>query len=188
MQDTNRPIYLSIPFDTFEEMTKVDVTKFTAQDQKGLTYLSWQGATYLLKKYFPTLALAYERSPDGTPIHTVAEGDGYTGYVLLHLVDTATGLSTPSHYFPCYKAFGAISNPTAYHYNTAIVRGYARLVAITTGLGFSLYLGDDTDIQEVSGTAVTKTKVTSNKSPDGDFAAHSKSPAKRQATIPGLDY
>lgn len=177
MQSTNLPCYLSIPFDTFEEMAKVDVSKFTCQDQKGLTYLSWQGATYLLKKYFPTLALDYERSPDGTPVHKVLNPDQaeYSGYVLIRLVDTASGLCTPSHYFPCYKAFGAVNNPTAYHYNTAIVRGYARLVAITTGLGFGLYLGDDTDIQEVSGGTTAPVK-----SPAGAI--------KRQTTVPGLDY
>jgi len=158
-------------------MCAVDVSKFTCQDQKGLTYLSWQGATYLLKKYFPTLAFDLERSPDGTPIHTVAS-EANSGYVLIRLVDTATGLCTPSHFFPCYKAFGAIANPTSYHYNTAIVRGFARLVAITTGLGFKLYMGDDSDIQEVSGGTTTK-------APAAKAPAYVRKPA---ANIPGIDY
>jgi hypothetical protein len=60
------------------------------------------------------------------------------------MINMETGIKSGRTYFPCMdNRFNAIENPTAVDYNYAVQRGTAKIIAINTGIGLKLYVGED---------------------------------------------
>lgn len=124
----------------FIELYEENVTKYT--EKKGnLTYLSWSYAQKKGRELDPDFNWELIPKNDETLVHD--------GMVLVQI----TFKGKPyRHYFPIldYKN-KAIANPNGFDINTAQMRGMAKLFAMVSGYGLSLYTGEDISGQGESG-------------------------------------
>jgi len=94
------------------------------------SYLSWAHATRLLKERHPELSV---------DVVSVEHG-----YVILQMLNIQSGAESGKTYFPCMdNKFNAIADPSVTDLNYAVQRGTAKIIAINTGIGLKLYVGED---------------------------------------------
>ena len=119
---------------TFEDRYNYDVKKLGMVEKKGkFDYLSWAYAQKLAKIFDEKSTWRIIKNDDGTFIHN--------GFLLLEM--TFLG-QTEQHFFPIIDHYNKpIQNPNPYQINTSQMRGFAKLFAMVSGFGLSLYVGED---------------------------------------------
>lgn len=104
------------------------------------TYLSWAHAIRLLNMHCPNVMPAVDLP---CPIYM---GDGNTAYISCYLMNGEKGVRTPSIFFPIMdNMFKALQEPDSVDVNKSIQRGITKAIAIYTGIGLKLYMGEDVD-------------------------------------------
>jgi hypothetical protein len=119
---------------TFEDRYNYDVKKLGMVEKKGkFDYLSWAYAQKLAKIFDEKCTWRIIKNDDGSFIHN--------GFLLLEM--TFLG-QTEQHFFPIIDHYNKpIQNPNPYQINTSQMRGFAKLFAMVSGFGLSLYVGED---------------------------------------------
>lgn len=119
---------------TFEDRYNYDVKKSGMVEKKGkFDYLSWAYAQKLAKIFDDKSTWRIIKNDDGTFIHN--------GFLLLEM--TFLG-QTEQHFFPILDNYNKpIKNPNPFQVNTSQMRGFAKLFAMVSGFGLSLYAGED---------------------------------------------
>lgn len=131
-----------ISLTVFQNNYALDVSKYveTRGGAFQASYISWAHCISLLKLNHPNLAVEVIESGDGTPSFFV----GDTAFVKVRIINEDDGKASPVHFFPVMdKKFNAIKNPTCTDINYSIMRAKAKVIAIVTGLGLSLFAGED---------------------------------------------
>lgn len=149
--------YISIAPQEFEDNYNLDVSSYVKKYPKGgLEYIPWFGALYLMKKHYPTFTFEVE-TWDGKPVCYVT---GDTAFVSVHIVDTATGFRSHSSHYPVMKGFNhnAEIEPDSRAINDCIQRAKVKVLAELTGIGFSLWLRQDDEIDDVSPVPTRETR------------------------------
>lgn len=119
---------------TFEDRYNYDVKKLGMVEKKGkFDYLSWAYAQKLAKIFDEKSTWRIIKNDNGSFIHN--------GFLLLEM--TFLG-QTEQHFFPIIDHYNKpIQNPNPYQINTSQMRGFAKLFAMVSGFGLSLYVGED---------------------------------------------
>jgi len=119
---------------TFEDRYNYDVKKLGMVEKKGkFDYLSWAYAQKLAKIFDEKCTWRIIKNDNGSFIHN--------GFLLLEM--TFLG-QTEQHFFPIIDHYNKpIQNPNPYQINTSQMRGFAKLFAMVSGFGLSLYVGED---------------------------------------------
>ena len=119
---------------TFEDRYNYDVKKLGMVEKKGkFDYLSWAYAQKLAKIFDEKCTWKIIKNDNGSFIHN--------GFLLLEM--TFLG-QTEQHFFPIIDHYNKpIQNPNPYQINTSQMRGFAKLFAMVSGFGLSLYVGED---------------------------------------------
>ena len=119
---------------TFEDRYNYDVKKLGMVEKKGkFDYLSWAYAQKPAKIFDEKCTWRIIKNDDGSFIHN--------GFLLLEM--TFLG-QTEQHFFPIIDHYNKpIQNPNPYQINTSQMRGFAKLFAMVSGFGLSLYVGED---------------------------------------------
>ena len=108
---------------TFEDRYNYDVKKLGMVEKKGkFDYLSWAYAQKLAKIFDEKCTWRIIKN--------------YNGIFVLG--------QTEQHFFPIIDHYNKpIQNPNPYQINTSQMRGFAKLFAMVSGFGLSLYVGED---------------------------------------------
>ena len=119
---------------TFEDRYNYDVKKLGMVEKKGkFDYLSWAYAQKLAKIFDEKCTWRIIKTDNGSFVHN--------GFLLLEM--TFLG-QTEQHFFPIIDHYNKpIQNPNPYQINTSQMRGFAKLFAMVSGFGLSLYVGED---------------------------------------------
>ena len=119
---------------TFEDRYNYDVKKLGMVEKKGkFDYLSWAYAQKLAKIFDEKCTWRIIKNDNGSFVHN--------GFLLLEM--TFLG-QTEQHFFPIIDHYNKpIQNPNPYQINTSQMRGFAKLFAMVSGFGLSLYVGED---------------------------------------------
>ena len=119
---------------TFEDRYNYDVKKLGMVEKKGkFDYLSWAYAQKLAKIFDEKCTWRIIKNDNGSFIHN--------GFLLLEM--TFLG-QTEQHFFPIIDHYNKpIQNPNPYQINPSQMRGFAKLFAMVSGFGLSLYVGED---------------------------------------------
>ena len=119
---------------TFEDRYNYDVKKLGMVEKKGkFDYLSWAYAQKLAKIFDEKCRWRIIKNDNGSFIHN--------GFLLLEM--TFLG-QTEQHFFPILDNYNKpIQNPNPFQINTSQMRGFAKLFAMISGFGLSLYVGED---------------------------------------------
>lgn len=119
---------------TFEDRYNYDVKKLGMVEKKGkFDFLSWAYAQKLAKIFDEKCTWRIIKNDNGSFIHN--------GFLLLEM--TFLG-QTEQHFFPIIDHYNKpIQNPNPYQINTSQMRGFAKLFAMVSGFGLSLYVGED---------------------------------------------
>ena len=119
---------------TFEDRYNYDVKKLGMVEKKGkFDYLSWAYAQKLAKIFDEKCTWRIIKNDNGSFIHN--------GFLLLEM--TFLG-QTEQHFFPIIDQYNKpIQNPNPFQINTSQMRGFAKLFAMISGFGLSLYVGED---------------------------------------------
>ena len=119
---------------TFEDRYNYDVKKLGMVEKKGkFDYLSWAYAQKLAKIFDEKCTWRIIKNDNGSFIHN--------GFLLLEM--TFLG-QTEQHFFPILDNYNKpIQNPNPFQINTSQMRGFAKLFAMISGFGLSLYVGED---------------------------------------------
>jgi hypothetical protein len=125
----------------YSELRKIDVSKHI-EKKNGLSYLSWAWAVDTLLQNDPTATWEY------------GEPRMFGDTMMVFCTVTAFGVSRTAQLPVMDHRNRAISQPDAFSVNTAMQRVLTKAIAITTGLGLSLYAGEDVwqDEQQESAT------------------------------------
>lgn len=133
----------------FVEVKKVEGTskKTGKQYSYSLNYLSWAYAQKLGRIIDPEFKWKTLKNENGSLNH-----DGFVVVEMTFLGETQI------HNFPILDgANNAIARPNAFDINTAQMRGMAKLFAMMSGFGLSLYTGED--IRDLENTGTRKTQI-----------------------------
>lgn len=148
----------------FEENFKLDVTKYTETKGNGsfqAKYISWANAQFLLKTRHPELGVEFERGENGSPIFQHQS----QAFVLAYLTDGEK--RTPSTFYPVWdNSFKAINDCGVGEVNKAMQRATAKAIAVHTGLGLSLYVGED--LEDATPTQATNQSSTTKHNGSGE--------------------
>ena len=119
---------------TFEDRYNYDVKKLGMVEKKGkFDYLSWAYAQKLAKIFDEKCTWRIIKNDNGSFVHN--------GFLLLEM--TFLG-QTEQHFFPILDNYNKpIQNPNPFQINTSQMRGFAKLFAMISGFGLSLYVGED---------------------------------------------
>ena len=119
---------------TFEDRYNYDVKKLGMVEKKGkFDYLSWAYAQKLAKIFDEKCTWRIIKNDNGSFVHN--------GFLLLEM--TFLG-QTEQHFFPIMDNYNKpIQNPNPFQINTSQMRGFAKLFAMISGFGLSLYVGED---------------------------------------------
>jgi len=131
---------LRVPYTKKLEMMQVPVEHLVEERQgrgrKHLDYLPWVEAQLLLEEYFPTFEVNFVLSAEGVPYFK--DETGY--YVLAFILDTESGLETPAMFYPVMdNNHGPVSQPSMNQINMALWRASVKVIAVTTGIGLSIF-------------------------------------------------
>jgi hypothetical protein len=116
----------------FEELRKIDVYKLGLVEKKGkLDYISWAGAWDLLAKADPAATYTYDEARvlnnETVMVSTTVSALGKVQSMIMPVINYSNK---------------AIANPDAFQVNTAYQRCLAKNIAVISGIGLSLYLGE----------------------------------------------
>lgn len=116
----------------FEELRKIDVHKLGLVEKKGkLDYISWAGAWDLLAKADPEATYTYDEARilnnETVMVSTTVHALGKTQSMIMPVINYNNK---------------AIVNPDAMAINTSYQRCLAKNIAVISGIGLSLYLGE----------------------------------------------
>ena len=101
-------------------------------------YISWAIAQKLLRERHPTISVDFEKGEEGQPFHRLNDNI----FLLPFLTDGEK--RTPAIFFPVMdNRFGPIANPCVTDVNRAFQRATAKVIAVYTGLGLSLFTNED---------------------------------------------
>ena len=119
---------------TFEDRYNYNVKKLGMVEKKGkFDYLSWAYAQKLAKIFDEKCTWRIIKNDNGSFVHN--------GFLLLEM--TFLG-QTEQHFFPILDNYNKpIQNPNPFQINTSQMRGFAKLFAMISGFGLSLYVGED---------------------------------------------
>lgn len=119
---------------TFEDRYNYDVKALGLSKKKGnFDYLSWAYAQKLAKIFDEKSTWKMIKNTDGSFIHN--------GFLLLEM--TFLG-QTEQLFFPILDNYNRpIKNPNPFQVNTSQMRGFAKLFAMVSGFGLSLYANED---------------------------------------------
>lgn len=119
---------------TFEDRYNYDVKALGLSKKKGdFDYLSWAYAQKLAKIFDEKSSWRIIKNDDGSFIHN--------GFLLLEM--TFLG-QTEQLFYPILDNYHKpIMKPNAYNINTSQMRGFAKLFAMMSGFGLSLYANED---------------------------------------------
>jgi hypothetical protein len=135
---------LRLSFERWSELNRLDVSGYIKKKQ-SLDYLSWAVVERLLREHLPTFEVRFCLSDSGSPVFRLG-GEG-SGYLLPYLYETTSGKYTSPILFPVYdNRFGDADPESAAAVNKSMQRASAKLVAIETGIGFSLYSRIEEDL------------------------------------------
>lgn len=118
-------------------------------------YISWAIAQKLLRERHPTLSVDFEKGEGGQPLHRLNDNI----FLLPFLTDGEK--RTPAIFFPVMdNRFGPIANPCVTEVNRAFQRATAKVIAVYTGLGLSLFTNEDLeDLEETPGPGPVQPKA-----------------------------
>ena len=116
----------------FEELRKIDVHKLGLVEKKGkLDYISWAGAWDLLAKADPEATYTYDEARilnnETVMVSTTVSALGKVQSMIMPVINYNNK---------------AIVNPDAMAINTSYQRCLAKNIAVISGIGLSLYLGE----------------------------------------------
>jgi len=145
---------LHFPAEKFIECYQLDISRFV-ENKQGFDYLSWSYAVRFLAEHFPGIQVRFKEDDLDPPRPFTSLGDGKGAYVSPYLTD---GVKRTSHLF--YPVIDyrnkPIPDPNAMEVNTARMRGAVKAIAMYTGLGLSLYTGEDLPVDELKAKAVAR--------------------------------
>lgn len=151
---------LVIPFEEKQKNSavEVEIEKIPKKTRGGgtihLSYVPWLEARILLDRYYPNLVVDYK-------VGTDLSEEYY--YILLRLVEIAEEINKASSelFYPVMDyGHNNLKKPGTTDINTAIMRGSAKLVAIETGLGLSVYRRNQEDLLDYKEDKAQKTTNT----------------------------
>lgn len=119
---------------------QLDITKLveTRPGSFEAKYLSWANAQNLLRERHPTLCVEFEKNHQGTPVFE----HGNQAYLLVFITDGTE--RTPGIFYPVMtNSFDAVENPSVTQINKACQRATAKAIAVYTGIGLKLFVGED---------------------------------------------
>jgi hypothetical protein len=130
---------------TFQDLYNKDVSKYVEVKGSGryqASYLSWAFALKVLKENYPE---AYTETVfySGIPYLKTEVGYFVTTRIYLSLEDRKNSLGYDYTFPVLDNTYKAIKNPDVFHINTSIQRCLVKNIAVVTGLGLSLYSGED---------------------------------------------
>ena len=164
----------------FSSNYKVDVSKYVETINGGrfsAKYISWANAVLLLKTYHPELSVAFEKMADGSPVFR----DGENAFLQPYVTDGEK--RTASLFYPVMDSrHNAIINPNACEINKAFQRATAKAVSVFTGLGLSLFNGEDLPAPAEDG-AVSKSPTIEHKESKRNL--HGSPPLKSSGSFSG---
>lgn len=116
----------------FEELRKIDVHKLGLVEKKGkLDYIRWAGAWDLLAKADPEATYTYDEARilnnETVMVSTTVSALGKVQSMIMPVINYNNK---------------AIVNPDAMDINTSYQRCLAKNIAVISGIGLSLYLGE----------------------------------------------
>jgi hypothetical protein len=131
---------LIIPYEQWLKGYSIDVSNFI-EKKNNLDYISWATSEKLLRENFPNLIVDFERDSNGNYFF----GNPDIGYfVLPFMIDVKENKRTKSLYYPIIDYRNqSIKNLTSMAVNTSLQRARSKIIALETGIGFSLYTGED---------------------------------------------
>lgn len=172
---------LKIPQSKFLELYNTDYNQFIEHIPSGsrvLSYISWAHCVRLMKEHFENLSVDFELTSDGSVAHCISYNDKTYCEVRPFLTDGNT--RTPCLHFPVMnprQRHSAALNPDSRQISDACLRGFVKCVAVYTGIGLSLYAGEDLPD---SGIEVTSASVDAEKVvPIKDFEKEKKQQVER---------
>lgn len=158
----------------FSSNYKVDVSKYVETINGGrftASYISWGNSLLLLKTYHPELSVAFEKTADGSPVFR----DGENAFLQPYITDGEK--RTASLFYPVMDSrHEAIIKPNACEINKSFQRATAKAVSVFTGLGLSLFNGEDLP-EPVAESAVSKSPTSYNKPANSESSPSSYSGA-----------
>jgi hypothetical protein len=130
---------LTIPTDVFLENYAMDIRNYVEKKQT-FSYLSWAHAIRLLKMSLPNIVVKYKEDENN---NSLLYGDKELGYYSLpYLTDGV--LKSEVLFFPALDFRNKpIKVLDVFAINTTRMRGGVKAIAKVTGLGLSLYAGED---------------------------------------------
>lgn len=144
---TQQQKVLKIPQKKFLELYSTDYSSYIEQINAGsrvLSYISWAHCLKLMKENFESLFVAYELNNDGSVAHQFKYEDKTYCEVRPYLTDGEA--RTPCIHFPVMnprQRHAAALNPDSRQISDACLRGAVKCIAVYTGIGLSLYAGED---------------------------------------------
>jgi len=146
---------LTISYEQFDEAYKADVSKYVEKTYNGIEYLSWPFAIRFLRRTHPTIHVDFDLDETGSVLHLI---DGGYAYVRPYLTDGES--RTPSLVFPVMdrKHNGAV-NPDSRAVSDACQRATVKAIATFTGIGLSLYSGEDVEQHREPAPAIAPARL-----------------------------
>jgi hypothetical protein len=146
----------------FTELYNLDISKMvetiTSKDKYGkpiftARYLSWAFAIKLLKESYPESSWVLVNYPDSKgnivlPYLTTDAGYFVTINLFLTKDDRLSGFSHSFTHPVLDNRHKPIQMPNSFDINTSFMRGLTKLIGMVTGIGLSLYSGEDLPKQE----------------------------------------
>ncbi len=130
---------------SFQDLYNKDVSKYVEIKGSGryqASYLSWAYALKVLKESY-TEAYTETVFYNGMPYLKTEIGYFVTTRIYLSLDDRKNSLGYDYTFPVLDNTYKAIKNPDVFHINTSIQRCLVKNIAVVTGLGLSLYSGED---------------------------------------------
>ena len=124
----------------FTDNYNADVSAYveTIKGKYSANYISWGNALFLLKTNHPELSVAFEKDASGSPVFSAG------AFKFLQPYMTDGEKRTPSLFYPIMDSrHNAIESPNACEINKGFQRATAKAVSVFTGLGLSLFAGED---------------------------------------------
>lgn len=123
---------------TFLELVNANVKPW-CEDKGGLTYLSWSAALTLVMQADPCFVWAVHQDY-GTPLYPHEGGGGYVKVSVTY----QGRLTTITH--PVLNGHKVIKSPTPFDVNKAVFRGLVKAIAVSSGIGLKLWIGEEREI------------------------------------------
>jgi len=144
-------------------------------EKKGqFDYISWSYCQKLAKEIDPNFKWKMLKSESGSLNHD--------GFVLISMTFCDNEIE---HYYPILNFQNKpIASPTSFDINNAQMRGLAKLFSMESGLGLSLFTGEDLAMYDKKATKETKTTPKANNDVKEEFKVLVKQYATKFEMLP----